>query len=247
MMDIQPVSETYLIIYLGNAIDLDLTPAIGHLTHFLQHFPLPGIVDVIPAYTSVLVQYHPNHLRYAQLVVALRQYEAACLFPQKPHVDRQHPDRQHNNDNAGDRTLTLPVFYDDAVGPDLAAVAEFAGLSVDAVIARHCAKTYTVCAIGFAPGFAFLAAVDEQIAMPRQATPRKQVPAGSVGIANQQTAVYPNASPGGWQIIGNCPVPLFTPDKTPMSPFSVGDKVQFSPISREQFLQQGGEIWPHWS
>ncbi|GAL06566.1 allophanate hydrolase 2 subunit 1 [Photobacterium aphoticum] len=170
-------------------------------------------------------------MTYSQLALAI---EAYALTYQKGNASTE----------ASGSLIALPVYYGRDVGPDLQAVAEHAGLSVEEVIAIHSGQTYTVCAIGFAPGFAFLASVDARIAMPRQVTPRQQVPAGSVGIANQQTAVYPNASPGGWQIIGNCPVGLFSPDATPMTPFSVGDTVQFTPIDREAFLQQGGELWP---
>ena len=97
-----------------------------------------------------------------------------------------------------------------------------------------------VCAIGFAPGFAFLAELDDQLVMPRRANPRAKVPAGSVAIAEKQTAVYPADSPGGWHVLGQCPLPLFDLSKEPMTPFSIGDQVRFVPVDRETFIQKGG-------
>jgi KipI family sensor histidine kinase inhibitor len=115
-------------------------------------------------------------------------------------------------------------------------------MSVEELIAIHAGRDYTVCAIGFAPGFAFLAEVDESIAIPRHVTPRSRVPAGSVGIAEKQTAVYPADTPGGWQLIGNCPVSLYDPKQTPPSPFDVGDQVRFVPIDRDSFIERGGRV-----
>ena len=97
-----------------------------------------------------------------------------------------------------------------------------------------------MCAIGFAPGFAFLAELDERIVMPRHASPRSCVPAGSVGIADKQTAVYPNNTPGGWQLIGNCPIVLYDPWKHPAGLFEVGDQVRFVPVDRQTFIERGG-------
>jgi len=101
---------------------------------------------------------------------------------------------------------------------------------------------YRVYAIGFAPGFAYLGEVDARIAAPRLATPRKKVPKGAVAIADRQTAVYPAVSPGGWNLIGLCPVDMFNPNAKPTMPVQVGDKVQFKSIEREEFLSLGGQL-----
>ncbi|OLQ77634.1 allophanate hydrolase [Photobacterium proteolyticum] len=232
MIRIEPVSETSLIVYLGEQIDTQLTQRIGLLAKYLKDTFPKALIEVIPSYTSLFVQYHPRLVTYSALYKAITHYA-----PQLTQV---------LSDAPSGKLITLPVYYDHEVGPDLVSLAELHGITSEQVIAYHIERTYTVCAIGFAPGFAFLASVDDQIATPRHAEPRQKIPAGSVGIANEQTAVYPADSPGGWQIIGNCPTPLYSPLQDPMSPFEVGDRVRFESIGREQFLQQGGSIWPHW-
>ncbi|MGF1736213.1 5-oxoprolinase subunit PxpB [Photobacterium satsumensis] len=238
MFKIEAVSECNAIVYFGDQIDLLLTPKISEFVAHLQSLAHPAIVEVIPSYTSVLIQYRPDVLSYEQLY--------RLLVGSISQLEKGPVEGVEKEGNYQAKQITLPVYYGAEVGPDLEAIAEEKGLSVEDVIHRHSQHTYTVCAIGFAPGFAFLASVDETIVVPRHVEPRKWIPAGSVGIANQQTAVYPNESPGGWQIIGNCPLPLFQPQQSPMTPFQVGDQVQFTPISKEAFLQQGGQIWPKW-
>ena len=140
--------------------------------------------------------------------------------------------------------LSIPVWYDPFVGPDLQAVADFAESSVAEVIARHSATTYTVCALGFAPGFAYMGFVDDAIAMPRRSTPRPRVAKGSVAIAGRQTGVYPNDSPGGWQVIGRTPLNCFDLSRpiVDASLFSVGQQIRFESINREQYRAMGGEL-----
>lgn len=240
MFKIEPVSECNAIVYFGDHIDLSLTPKISQFVAYLQSLSHPALVEVIPSYTSVLIQFRPSVLSFEQLVGVLQFYMGQL------EKDLQQGDAQSAAGGYQAKIITLPVYYGEEAGPDLAALAKTKGLSVDEVIQRHSQPLYTVCAIGFAPGFAFLASVDESIATPRHSEPRKKIPAGSVGIADQQTAVYPNESPGGWQIIGNCPLTLFQPDQTPMTPFQVGDQVQFTPMTKEAFLAQGGQLWPQW-
>jgi KipI family sensor histidine kinase inhibitor len=140
------------------------------------------------------------------------------------------------------RLVELPAWYAPETGADLAALAARAGISTGELIRVHSETEYRVYAIGFAPGFAYLGEVDARIAAPRLQTPRAQVPRGSIGIADRQTAVYPAASPGGWNLIGRCPLRLFDPAATPCMPLAVGDRVRFSPIDREQYLALGGEL-----
>jgi KipI family sensor histidine kinase inhibitor len=143
---------------------------------------------------------------------------------------------------AGSAVVRLPVYYSAESGPDLEALAQRAELAVEQVIEIHQATEYRVYAIGFAPGFAYLGQVDERIATPRLTTPRQKVPRGAVAIADRQTAVYPAPSPGGWNLIGLCPLRMFDPDASPTMPVGVGDRVRFEAISREQFLKLGGEL-----
>ncbi|MGR5061472.1 5-oxoprolinase subunit PxpB [Photobacterium sp. DNB22_13_2] len=238
MFKIEAVSECNAIVYFGDQIDLMLTPRISLFVTHLQSLDHSAVVEVIPSYTSVLIQYRPDVLSYEQLYSLLVGYLTQL---EDGHIETIEKDGGYQT-----KLITLPVYYGVEVAPDLAEIAKAQDLTVEEVIHLHSQHTYTVCAIGFAPGFAFLASVDETIATPRHDEPRKWIPAGSVGIANQQTAVYPNESPGGWQIIGNCPLMLFQPGQTPMSPFQVGDQVQFTPITKEVFLQQGGKVWSQW-
>ncbi|WP_369434125.1 allophanate hydrolase subunit 1 [Psychromonas sp. MME1] len=129
-----------------------------------------------------------------------------------------------------------------SVGWDLDALSQRTNLTVAEIIQLHSETIYRVCAIGFAPGFAFLAEVPAAIQAPRHATPRHFVPAGSVAIADAQTAVYPSDSPGGWQIIGNCPITLFDHHRDPITPFKVGDRVKFTAISATHFAELGGVV-----
>ena len=138
------------------------------------------------------------------------------------------------------RKIQLPVYYSQATGPDLSRLSQQAKLSVADVIELHSQPLYRVYAIGFSPGFPYLASVNERIAMPRLRSPRKSVPAGSVGIADSQTGIYAKASPGGWNIIGNCPEPLLNGQLT--CRVKVGDTVQFVAIDQTQYFALGGQL-----
>ena len=140
------------------------------------------------------------------------------------------------------KLIHLPVYYSQESGPDLPLLAQRANLTLADTIALHHSVTYRVYAIGFAPGFAYLGEVNQQLAAPRIATPRLKVPKGAVAIADRQTAVYPDVSPGGWNLIGLCPTRMFNPDADPTMPVSVGDEVRFKAISIEEFFGLGGEL-----
>lgn len=206
------------------------------------------LVDMVPSYASVLILFNPlcsDRQAVARRVRAALMDAGAADLP-----------------TATDRSVVLPVYYAPESGADLEALAARAGMSTQDVIDLHAAVQYRVYAIGFAPGFAYLGEVDARIAAPRHATPRPRVPRGSVAIADRQTAVYPDESPGGWNLIGRCPVPMFDRDAqvrdAPVRgaqsrdaqgrdahsymPVSVGDAVRFEPISRERFLALGGTL-----
>ncbi|NRA85186.1 MAG: 5-oxoprolinase subunit PxpB [Gammaproteobacteria bacterium] len=225
------VSESGLMIYVSDQIDTALPQHITRLKDALTAQLGEVITDAIPSYTSLLLEFNPLKITTEQLIV--------CVNSTWDKLDQNQPTPSHT-------TIMLPVYYGAQVSPDLKSVAKRHNLSTAEVVAIHSQQAYTVCAIGFAPGFAFLAAVDPRIATPRHHTPRLKVPAGSVGIADQQSAVYPNDSPGGWQIIGNCPHLLFDPTADPMMPFRVGYTVKFKPIELDQFLALGGQLCVDW-
>ena len=136
----------------------------------------------------------------------------------------------------------MPVYYGPEVGLDLDEVCDYSGLSRDEVVRIHSEQTYRVYAIGFSPGFAYLGITDQRIALPRKATPRQKVPTGSVGIAGSQTAIYPSATPGGWQIVGRTPQKMIDWDSDSLALVAVGDKVRFRSIDRQQYLELGGSL-----
>ena len=220
-----PVSETSLMLYFGDEIDVEQAPLIGEVARRIkaEH---QEVCEVTAYYTSILVQIHSPQIKLEEFGERLVAMTGHSVVEEK----------------AEGKLIELPVYYHPDVGPDLEIVARANGLTVAEVIAIHAGRDYTVCAIGFAPGFAFLADVDARIATPRHERPRAKVVAGSVGIADRQTAVYPMDTPGGWQLIGRCPVPLYDPDQTPPSPFELGDRVRFVPVERHDYIERGGHV-----
>jgi KipI family sensor histidine kinase inhibitor len=225
-MKVKVVGEGALMLCLGDTANEQVLARVQAATSAIERALGDDLVDLVPSYASVLILYDP--LRRGHLEMARRVRRTVAEL-----------------DNAGlseGRTVTLPVLYSAESGADLEALADRAGLSIDEVIALHTRVAYRVYAIGFAPGFAYLGQVDERIAAPRLATPRTRVPRGSVAIADRQTAVYPADSPGGWNLIGRCPLPMFDPGREPAMPVSVGDRVQFEPVDRERYLALGGDL-----
>ena len=213
-------------VYFGDVVDAQTSARVQAATSAIEYVMGEDLIDLVPSYASVLILYNP--LRTNHLSVARRVRDVLGTVSTPAILER--------------RTVVLPVYYATEVGADLESLAERAGLPISQVIDRHAGASYRVYAIGFAPGFAYLGEVDDRIAAPRLATPRARVPRGSVAIADRQTAVYPSVSPGGWNLIGRCPVPMFDPDAQPSMPVSVGDTVRFEPISRERFLTLGGDL-----
>ncbi|CAH0525121.1 5-oxoprolinase subunit B family protein [Vibrio hippocampi] len=227
-LKISPISESACIVYFGEAIDIALPPLIGQYANAVcLHFG-NAILDCTPSYTSLVIEYHPLLCSYHDVVNFIGQYQ-----PNQEQTQTQQP------------LVTIPAFYHPKVAPDLAPMAAQLKLAIDEVVRLHCEAIYTVCAIGFAPGFAFMAQVNPKIEMPRLKVPRKKVPKGSIGIANQQTAIYPSETPGGWQIIGNSPIALFDVSAPQDSLLSVGQRVQFQPITEAEYIDLGGKLC-HW-
>ena len=222
------VSDDSLLIRLGDSIDPALTSRIASLCCAIETQLGTWVIDVVPSYTTILVSYDPLAIDFRQARQQLRQLMA------------KHSETPPKDPNASRNQHDIPVYYDPETGPDLESLARAKGLTVSEVIGYHTGMTYQVYAIGFLPGFGFLGSVDEAIATPRHQSPRSEVPAGSVGIANRQTAIYPKASPGGWQIIGRSPTKLFDVER--LSRFQVGDQVRFHAISRAEFLNLGGML-----
>ncbi|POA31354.1 MULTISPECIES: allophanate hydrolase subunit 1 [unclassified Pseudomonas] len=186
------------------------------------------LIDLVPSYTTLMVHYDLLALSPAQA----RELIAEALTDLSP------------NARASGQCHVLPVWYDLSVGPELSLLSQRSGLAMEEVIRRHSEREYQVFALGFAPGFAFMGLVEEVLAAPRLNTPRKRVAAGSVGIAERQTAAYPVVSPGGWNLIGRTPAKLFDRECEGYSLMQPGDTVRFAAVSHAEFVNLGGDDTP---
>jgi inhibitor of KinA len=213
----RPAGDSALLVELGAAIDLALNRRVHALDRRLAASPLPGVVETVPAYCSILIHYDPLRLTSAS-VIAWAQAAAQDL---KTTIDE------------GGRLVEIPTVYGGDSGPDLDYVARAHGLSAADVVRLHSGADYTVYMMGFLPGFAYLGGLPPELATSRLDTPRARVSAGSVGIAGEQTGVYPLDSPGGWRLIGRTAMRLFDPANMPPALLCPGDRVRFVPITRE--------------
>lgn len=194
----------------------------------LRHAFGDALIDLVPSYTTLLIHYDCQIMTFVE----------ATSLAREALNDLQPADTQNG------QLHEIPVWYDESVGPELPQVAKRSGLSVEQLIKRHCSHDYCVFALGFAPGYGFMGLVDEDISTPRLKTPRRRVAAGSVGIADRQTAIYPLLSPGGWNILGRTAVPLFDYARRGEPLFRPGDKVRFMSISKAEFEATGGDTTP---
>jgi inhibitor of KinA len=210
-MIISRYGENSIRIVFGNAIDLDVHRLVRKCFQFLADQQYPFILDIIPAFCSCVVLFDDDLICFDELSSLLMEKKEAMLSAYLPE----------------------PVIHEIAVcyggewGPDLDFVCSHTGLSRDEVIAQHTGTLYTVFAVGFIPGFSYLGPLNHRLYVPRLKTPRVKVPAGSVGIALNQTGIYPFDSPGGWQLIGWTGIKLFDKDQAPYSRLKMGDRVRF--------------------
>ena len=216
------VGDAALVVECEQRIDPGLNARVLAVAHAVRQRARPGVRDVVESYCAVTVYFDP-----------LKTDTAAVVRDLETDVARAHA--AVDDARSSGRRLTVPVCYGGPYGPDLGAVAGFAACSEADVIARHCAQTYRVYMLGFLPGFAYMGVVPPELAMPRRRSPRVEVPAGAVGIAGQQTGVYPLAAPGGWQLIGQTPLLPFDLERTEPFLFRAGDMIQFEPVGRERF------------
>jgi len=210
---IDPLGESALLVTLGDRVDRGIVARVHGAVMALRAARLPGVEEIVPAYASLAVYFDRSRTTRAALenavaeIVGEMAYASPLLAP--------------------GRSLEIPTRYD---GADLDDIARVTGLDVAEVIARHSERTYVVYALGFAPGFAYLGDLDPALVVPRRATPRTRVPAGSVAIAGAQTAVYPFATPGGWHLVGTTMLVMFDARRSPAALLAVGDEVRFVPV-----------------
>lgn len=219
-MRIFPLSESALTIEFGNEISLDLNARALNVARHFERNPFPGFIEAAPAYSSVtifydLVKVRRNFTDYPSAFDAVRDLAKSA-------VESVSSNFEHHS-----RLIEIPIRCDPSSALDLDRLCEFSGLSTDEVLSIFLEKTYRVYMLGFLPGFAYMGEVDKRIAAPRRHTPRTKVPKGSVGIAGNQTGIYPLESPGGWRIIGRTEMEMFTPNGDPPCVLRPGDEVRF--------------------
>jgi KipI family sensor histidine kinase inhibitor len=205
---------------LQNQTTIQASIKVRKLLRLLQQEPVAGVRNLHPAYCSLLVKFDALRMKHEELEARLGSYLERLEEVKLPEA----------------RLVEIPVCYGGEFGPDFSEVAALHGMKAERVIELHSSVEYLVYFLGFVPGFAYLGELPEALVTPRLAAPRRRVPAGSVGIAGNQTGVYPFATPGGWRLLGRTPVKMFQADRDELSLLSIGDRVQFVPISPERFV-----------
>jgi inhibitor of KinA len=233
-MEIIPLGDSALIVRVRERFDdapEDTVDTVLRAFQQLQGSAIPGVIELAPAYTSVAVFFDPIAVAKASptkdqtfdwLATRIRAAVAGVADPGRKM-------------RSAPRTVEIPVCYDPEFALDIDNVAQRAHVSPSEVIRLHSAAEYRVACIGFVPGFPFLTGLPKKLATPRRDVPRKEIPAGSVGIGGAQTGIYPLRSPGGWNLIGRTPLRLFDPEKDPPALLQAGDRVRFRAMAREEF------------
>ena len=226
-----PLGDAALTIEFSNTIDRENNDKAIRLFHLLKEKKLSYIKALVPAYSSLTVHYD---------VTALHTESRTAFETMAVMIERFTEEKNQNDIHVQERLVRIPVCYEKNYAPDMEEVAAFKNLSPAEVARIHASSEYRVYMLGFVPGFAYMAEVDERIAMPRKDEPRLQVPAGSVGITGRQTGVYPFATPGGWQLIGRTPLQLFNKEEDQPVLLKAGDRIQFYSITADEFENYQG-------
>jgi len=217
----QPASDHSLLVYFGRQITLSAHQEIRKLLRLLESEPIAGVRNLHPAYCSILIDFDAMKFGHDDLEGTLRGYLGRLDTLALPEP----------------RQMEIPTCYGGEFGPDLDDVASLHKMTPEQAVELHASATYVVYFLGFVPGFAYLGGLPKALATPRLESPRRNTPAGSVGIADNQTGVYPFDTPGGWRLIGRTPIAMFRPDRDNMSYLAIGDRVRFTPISAARFAE----------
>ena len=221
------MGDSFLVLDFGDKPHSKITEVIVGLTQHWELFPLPGVSNITPSICSIGFHYDPSSLPlskkrgtvYSRLVDRITQDIGL--------IDKKQL--------AGREIVHVPVTYGGEFGRDFDHVLRKCGLSREEFIDIHCARSYIVYMIGFAPGFPYLGPLDDRLIVPRKNRPREKVPLGSVAIASSMTGIYPGAYPGGWNLIGRTPMKMFDISQEKSSRLVMGDRVKFYPIDQNQF------------
>ena len=217
---ISPVGDRAISIDFGQVIDPTINRHIRQTIERIKELQLDGIIELVPTYCALLVEYD----------AMLYSYSEICNI-----IEPTLEEGMTNTTNELVTVVEVPTVYGGEFGPDLSFVASHNHLSEDEVISIHSGTDYLVYMLGFIPGFTYLGGMDLRIATPRLSSPRTVIPAGSVGIAGEQTGTYPSDSPGGWQIIGRTPVTMYDMSKAQAALLKAGDYVRYVPIDESEF------------
>ena len=221
-----PLGDSVLILTFGEQINKETNGWVHQVVQALLATKLKAVIDLVPAYTTLTVYYDPSVVEVTECQLP---YQALCQQIETIVGDMDVVLHSQS------RLIEIPVCYEGEFAPDIENVANHCCLTVDEVIERHSSAVYQVYFLGFAPGFPYLGGMDLQLSTPRLTKPRALTPAGSVGIAGEQTGVYPLATPGGWQIIGQTPLKLVDLSSANPVLLKAGDQVRFVPVSRVEF------------
>jgi inhibitor of KinA len=225
-VSVQPLGDNAITISFGDPINDTTYQQVLSLYNYIKSKNIAGVRDVIPAYVSLTIVYD---------MLEIKKVTEGSVYDYVHEIILQNLKQATNVKPVPVRTLHIPVCYHTSLGVDLISMSQQKQMAVEEIIYLHASSTYRVYMLGFLPGFAYMGLVNDKIAAPRKAVPGKNVLAGSVGIADSQTGIYPFDSPGGWNIIGQTPEPLFYPRLKQPCLFQPGDMVKFEPITLDQF------------
>lgn len=218
--------DSSILIEFGKEISPEINGHITAVVHLMKEQHIEGVVEVIPAFASLLVNYDPRVITYSQIKERMEKLLKLDV----------------RSEESARRIFEIPVCYGGEYGPDLENIAAKAGLTPEEVIQIHSSRDYLIYMLGFLPGFAYLGGLDERIHTPRLANPRIRIRAGSVGIGGSQTGIYPLDSPGGWQLLGLTPVNPYDPKREVPILYEAGDYIRFVPITEEEFREIRAQV-----
>lgn len=220
MVQFSPIGDKCILASLGNEISLDANKKVRKYLMALEQAKITGISEYVPTYCGINIYYDPVKISYHNLLFRLSELEDNYLEAELP----------------DSYVIEIPTCYEECFGLDLQYVADYNGLALKEVIEIHSKSEYLIYMLGFTPGFCYLGGLSEKIATPRLTEPRNVISAGSVGIADNQTGIYPLDSPGGWRIIGKTPIQLYNPHRKECPILlKAGDYIKFVPISIDEY------------
>lgn len=218
-MKCMPAGDRAMVVEFGNAIDTGINNRVHALAAKIKKAQLPGVVETVPTFRSLMIYYDPWETSFASLKKTLEEFGT---------IEEEEQGRKK-------RILKIPCCYGARFGQDLADMEKYTGLDRDEIIAIHSSVDYKIYMMGFLPGFVYLGGLDKRIEMPRLQTPRVKIQPGAVGIGGNQTGVYPLASPGGWRLMGGTPVDFYAPEREEPILCKAGEYIRFVPITIDDY------------